>query len=82
MYLFLQARPNVTLEDVVMLSECCPSGRDPSLNLRVLVFVCGVVSLCQADVAFNVLYLRCVDIIYYIGVSISIIILDLFIVRS
>ena len=30
---------NVILDDVAMLGECCPPGRDSSLNLLVLVFV-------------------------------------------
>ena len=59
--LFLQARSNVTV-----FGECCPSGHDSSLNLIVLVVVAGVVSLSQVDVAFNVLYLSGVDIIYYL----------------
>ena len=53
--LSLQACSNVTLEDVVVLGKCCPSGRDSSLNLLVLVFVSGAVSLSQVDVAFSVL---------------------------
>ena len=36
--LFLQACSSVTLEDVAVLGECCPSGRDSSVNLLVLVF--------------------------------------------
>ena len=44
--LSLQACPNVTLEDVAVLSECCPSGRDSSSNLLVLGFVSGRCS-CQ-----------------------------------
>ena len=31
--LSLQAYSNVTLKDVTVLGECCPSGRDSSLNL-------------------------------------------------
>ena len=58
----LQACSNVTLEYVAMLGECCPSGRDSSLNLLVLVFDSGAVSLSQLDVAFNVLHLCVVDI--------------------
>ena len=53
--LSLQACSNVTLEIVAVLGECCPSGRDSSLNLLVLVFVSGAVSLSHVDVAFNVL---------------------------
>ena len=56
----LQACSNVTLEDVAVLGECCPSGRDSSLNLLVLVFVSGAVSLSHVDVAFNVLDLSVV----------------------
>ena len=55
--LSLQTCSNVTLEDVALLGECCPS-----LNLLVLVFVSGTVSLSQVDVAFNVLDLTVVDI--------------------
>ena len=36
--LSLQVFSSVTLEDVAVLGECCPSGRD-SLNLIVLVFI-------------------------------------------
>ena len=46
---------NVTLEDVAVLGECCPSGRDSSLNLLIVVFLSGAVSLSQVDVTFNVL---------------------------
>ena len=59
--LSLQAYPSVTLEDVAVLGECCPSGRDSSLNLLV-VFLSGAVSLSQVDVAFNVHDLNVVDI--------------------
>ena len=65
----LQACPNVTLEDVAVLGECCPSGRGPSLNLLVLVFVSRAVSLSLVDVAFNLLDLGVVGT----GVSFSII---------
>ena len=41
----LQACANVSLENVAVLSECCPSSRDSSLKLLVLVFVYGAVSL-------------------------------------
>ena len=34
---------NMFLEDVAVLGECCPPGRDSSLNLLVLVFVSGAV---------------------------------------
>ena len=37
--LSLLACSNVTLEDVVVLGECCPSGRDSSLNLHVFVSI-------------------------------------------
>ena len=69
---------NVTLEDVAVLGECCPSGRDSSLNLNVLVFVSGDVSLSQIYVALTVLDLR---LLTCTGVSFSIItfIFDLFI---
>ena len=53
--LSLQACSSVTLEDAAVLGECCPTSRDSSLNLLVLVFVSGTVSLSQVDVAFNVL---------------------------
>ena len=53
---------HVTLEDVAILGECCPSGHGSSLDLIVLVFVSGAVSLSHVDVAFNVLYLSFVDI--------------------
>ena len=58
----LQACPNVTIEDGAVLGECCPSGRDSSLNLFVFVFVSGAVSLSQIDEAFNVLDLSVVDV--------------------
>ena len=57
-----QACPNVTLEDVAVLGECCPFGCDSYLNLVVLAFVSGVVSLSQVDVAFIVLELSVVGI--------------------
>ena len=50
-----QACSNITIEDVAVLGESCPSGRDSSVNLLVLFFVSGAVSLSQVDVAFNVL---------------------------
>ena len=43
----LQTCSNVTVEDVAMFGECCPSGRNFYLNLLVLVFVSGIVSLSQ-----------------------------------
>ena len=58
---------NITLEDVAVLGECCPSSRDSSLNLIVLVFICGGISLSQVDVAFNVLDLSVVDIYLSVG---------------
>ena len=62
--LSLQACSNVTLEDVAVLGECCPSGRDSSLNL---LLVSGAVSLSQVDVAFNALDLSVVDIKWCVG---------------
>ena len=44
-----------------MGGECCPSGRD-SLNLLVLFFLSGGVSLSQVDVAFNVIGMSVIDI--------------------
>ena len=58
----VQACSNVILEDVAVLGECCPSGRDSSLNILVLNVISGVVYLSQVDVAFNVLDLSVVDI--------------------
>ena len=58
----LQTCPNVTLEDVAVLGECCPSGRDSSLNRLVLIFVSCAASLSQVDVAFKVLDLSVADI--------------------
>ena len=51
----LQTYSSVTLEDDAVLGECGTSGYDSSLNLIVLVFASGAVSLSQIDVAFNVL---------------------------
>ena len=45
-----------------MLGECCLSGSNSSLNLLVLVFVSGAVSLYHVVVAFNVMDLSVVDI--------------------
>ena len=42
------------LENVAVLDECCPSGRDSSLNLLVLFVVSGAISLSHLDVAINV----------------------------
>ena len=58
---------NVTLEDVAVFGEFCPSGRDSSLNHLVLAFVSGAISLSQVGGAFNVLDLGIVDI--YLCVS-------------
>jgi len=52
----------IILEDVAVLGECCPAGRDPSLNLLILTFVCDAASLLQVDVAFNFVNLSGVDI--------------------
>ena len=49
----LQVCPNVAHEDAAVLVECCPFGRDSSLNLLVLVFFSGAICLFQVDVAFN-----------------------------
>ena len=46
-----------------MVDECCPSGRDSSLNLLVLVHVSGGVSLSLLDLVFNVLDLSVVVLI-------------------
>ena len=54
-HMSLQAYPNLTLEEVAVLGECCQPCHDSSLNLLVLVFICGAVSLFQVDVAFNIL---------------------------
>ena len=43
--LSLQACSNLTLEYFAVLGECCPSGRNSSLNLLVLDCVAGSVSL-------------------------------------
>ena len=60
--LSLQACSNLTLEYFAVLGECCPFGRNSSLNLLVLVFVAGSVSLSHVNVAFIVLDLSVVDI--------------------
>ena len=52
----------IPFEDVAVLGECCPSGRDTSLNVHVLVFAFGAVSLSQVDVAFIIFDLSVVDI--------------------
>ena len=44
-----------------------PIRRYSSLNLLVLVFVSGAVSLSQVDIAFNVLDLSVVDIYWCVG---------------
>ena len=41
--LSLQARSNVTVEDITVLGECYPPGRDSSLNL-IVCLLCS--SLC------------------------------------
>ena len=53
--LSLQVCPCITLENIAVLGECFPSGRESSLNLIVFVFASGAVSLSQIDVGFNVL---------------------------
>ena len=69
--LALQECSKVTLDDVEVLGECCPSCYDFYLNIIVLVIVSGAVSLSQVDVAFNVLDLSVIDIgcISYMRVS-------------
>ena len=62
--LSLQAGSSVTLEDVAVHGECCPS-----LNLLVLVIVSGSVSLSQVIVAFNV---HDLVLLPYFGVSLYI----------
>ena len=62
-----QACSNVTLENVAVLGECCPSGRDSSLNLLVLVFVFGAASLSQINVAFHFLDLGVFDIYWCVS---------------
>ena len=52
---------------VAVLDECCPSGRDSSLDLFVLGFVAGAVSLSQAEVAFTVHDLSVADIHLCVG---------------
>ena len=61
-YLSFKARSYVTLEDIAVHGESCPSGRDSSLNLLVLDFFSGAVSLSHLDVAFNAIDLSVVDI--------------------
>ena len=63
----LQTCSNVTLEDVAVLGEYCPSGRDSSLNLIVLIVVSGAVSLSQVDIAFNILHLSDIGIYWSVG---------------
>ena len=48
--------------DVTVLGVCCPSGCDSSLNLLVLVFISGAVSLFHVDVSLNFPDLCFVDI--------------------
>ena len=45
LHLSLQSCSNVTLEDVAVLDECCPSGRDFSLNFLVLVYIWCCISV-------------------------------------
>ena len=71
--LSIQACSNVTLEDVALLSECCPSGYDSSLNLIVLVFVSDAVSPSHIDKALNVLDLGVVDIYWCVVFHIRIV---------
>ena len=61
----LKAGSSVIIEDVAVLGECCPSGRDSSLNLLVLIFIFGAVSLSLVDAAFNVFYLSGVDLFIF-----------------
>ena len=63
----MSLQPCSNVDDVAVLGECCPSGRDSSLNLLFLVFVTGVASLSQVDVAFNVLDLNVVDVYWCVG---------------
>ena len=49
-----QAYSSITFDDIAVLDECWPSGRDSSLNIIILVFVSGAVYLSQVDVAFKV----------------------------
>ena len=48
--LSVQARSNVTLEDVAVLDESRPTGHGFSLNFHVLVFVSVGVTLSQVEV--------------------------------
>ena len=41
----LQTCSNITIEDVAVLGECCPSGRDSSLNLLFLFFLWCCISV-------------------------------------
>ena len=45
----------VTLEDVAVFGECCPSGHDCSLNLLVIVFS-GALSLSQVDLDLDLTF--------------------------
>ena len=54
-------------EDVTGHGECCPYGCDSSLNLLVLGFVSGSVSLSHIDVAFNILDLFVVDMYWCVS---------------
>ena len=62
---FFNHVPLVPLIMSRFLTNFFPSGRDSSLNLLVLVYVTGAVSLSQVGVAFNVLDLSVFDIIYW-----------------
>ena len=59
--LSLQARYNVTVENVAVLGECNPSDRDSWISLSCF-FVFDVVSLSLVNVTFNVFDLSVVDI--------------------
>ena len=48
--LSLQPCFNVTLEDVAVFGECCPSCRDSSLTIVVLVFVSSALYISQAGI--------------------------------
>ena len=60
--MFLEAGSNVILEDVAVLGECCPFGRD-SLSVFVLAVVSGAVSLSQIEIAVTILYMSGVSIV-------------------
>ena len=57
-----------TLEDVAVLSECCPSDCDSCLMIHRCV--CGAVSLSQVYVAFSFFFI--VEyVLIYVGASFS-----------